>query len=122
MRNAEWNDERRSASDLSLQFRIPHSAFRIVLAGAPGAAFQSRKLAGATMARALPGPSPSSGRRPGPRAAAAAAALRRDRAVRRPRPRGLAIAGQHTSEMGGAERVRRGRAAYRGDHDETRLR
>src|SRR3989440_11445994 len=29
MRNAEWQGERRRASDLSLQFRTPHSAFRI---------------------------------------------------------------------------------------------
>src|SRR5881628_4058046 len=29
MRNAEYRGERRSANDLSLQFRTPHSAFRI---------------------------------------------------------------------------------------------
>src|SRR5437899_11783657 len=28
MRNAEYREERRSANDLSLQFRTPHAAFR----------------------------------------------------------------------------------------------
>src|SRR5436305_13620683 len=34
MRNAEWQRERHSLFDLSLQFRIPHSAFRIWVGGA----------------------------------------------------------------------------------------
>src|SRR5438876_3781488 len=34
MRNVEWQRERHSLFDLSLQFRIPHSAFRIRVGGA----------------------------------------------------------------------------------------